>query len=382
MIARFEDLRLFQVSLENVGPFRDGTEKFRFMGTVALDGEGKVTDQAPANLFMFLAMNGSGKTTVLRTIYALMKMTGDGEAVPSTSPVFGSESRAQLDLRVTLTIEDVTRTTLVSIWYGSTEPVVKWSDRELDELAEASEWAKMGYYSRGGLQTISPECNEIGRAIRDHIRSNIGRHPTELYGLSSTLPSVLFFPANRAVLRPVGARAVSTPQGWGYQPAQLFESDGPAWDTSIDSVLVWLEWLGDGRLEDLLRYVNSNVFRDEEKVIRRPQRETLATMVSTKDSEHSLDELSHGERALLQLYVRTLCHMTSNSVILIDEIENHLHTKWMNSFFGGLKALLRDVPSLAVIFTTHNRELLKVFDHTTVEDGLVKGGYLVERGIE
>ena len=128
--------------------------------------------------------------------------------------------------------------------------------------------------------------------------------------------------------------------------------------------------------------MNSNVFRDEEKVIRRPQRETLATMVSTKDGEHSLDELSHGERALLQLYVRTLCHMTSNSVILIDEIENHLHTKWMNSFFGGLKALLRDVPSLAVIFTTHNRELMRVFDHTTVEDGLVKGGYLVERGIE
>ena len=382
MISRFDDLRTLQLSLENVGPFRDGVEKFRFMGTVAVGREGNTTAEAPANLYMLLAMNGSGKTTILRTIYSLMKMTGDGEAGETASPVFGQDSRAQLDLRVTLTIDDVTRTTLVSIWHGSPEPVVEWSKRELDEVAEVSAWAKIGYYSRGGTRAMSPECNEIGREIREHIQSNIGRHPTELYGLSSTLPSVLFFPANRAVLRPVGDRAVSIPQGWGYQPGQLFESDGPAWGSSIDSALVWLEWLGDGRLEELLRYVNTNVFHEGEKVIRRPRRDTLATMVSTKDGDHPLDELSHGERSLLQLYVRTVCNMTSNSVILIDEIENHLHTKWLNSFFGGLKELLRDVPSLSVIFTTHNRELMKVFDHTSFERGLIKGGYLVERGIE
>jgi hypothetical protein len=43
--------------------------------------------------------------------------------------------------------------------------------------------------------------------------------------------------------------------------------------------------------------------------------------------------------------------------------------------------LVRDVPSLSIIFTTHNREILKVFDHQTPEEGLVKGGFLIEEGL-
>ena len=162
----------------------------------------------------------------------------------------------------------------------------------------------------------------------------------------------------------------------------MFEADGPLWDCSIDSALVWLEWLEDGRIDELLKYINSNLFSESGKSIQRPRRDTLGAVISTREGNHSLGGLSHGEQALLQLYVRTLCHMTENSVLLIDEIENHLHTKWMNRFFAALKSLIRDVPSLSVIFTTHNRELMKVFDHTRSESGLIKGGYLIEEGID
>jgi len=38
-------------------------------------------------------------------------------------------------------------------------------------------------------------------------------------------------------------------------------------------------------------------------------------------------------------------HMTGNTIILIDEIETHLHTKYMNRMFQALKALvIGDVP--------------------------------------
>jgi predicted ATP-dependent endonuclease of OLD family len=37
--------------------------------------------------------------------------------------------------------------------------------------------------------------------------------------------------------------------------------------------------------------------------------------------------------------------MTGNTIILIDEIETHLHTKYMNRMFQALKALvIGDVP--------------------------------------
>lgn len=382
MITTFRELRLLQLSLRDIGPFRTNVTGFRFMGTLDLDMDSKPPAEAPANLYMLLARNGKGKTTILQTIYSLMDMTGEDDGFGQALSVFDDGGWAQLDLRITLTIDDTTRTMLLSIWYGSEEPLVDWSESEIDEVADASEWAKIGFVPRGGENVLSPETNHVGREIRDHIAYCTGEYPNELYGLSSSLPSVLFFPANRAVLAPVGDRAVVCPKGWGYRPAQMFNADGPDWESSVDSVLVWLEWLNDGRLEDLLTYVNENLFVDTEKAIERPRRADLATVVSTQVGNHTLGNLSHGERALLQLYVRTLCHMTENSILLIDEIESHLHTRWMNRFFLALKSLIRDVPSLTVVFTTHNRELIRVFDHKRAEEGLVKGGYLIDEGME
>lgn len=382
MISRFGELRLLQLSLRNVGPFRERIRRFEFMGTLGKDAEGKPRGDAPANLYMLFAMNGKGKTTILRAIHRLMAMTGSGDEEGLDTSLFSQDASAQLDLRLTLTVDGDTRTTLLSIWYGTEGPLVEWTNQEVDEKADASEWAKLGFTAQTGERVLSPESDNLGRNIREHIRYGIGEHPTQLYGLSTGLPSVLFFPANRMVWPSVGERMVVCPNGWGYQPAQMFESDGPTWASSIDSALVWLEWLDDGRLDELLSFVNRNLFRDGKKSIQRPRRDTLSAVVSTSNGDHALSELSHGERALLQLYVRTLCHMTENSVLLIDEIENHLHTRWMNLFFSALKTLIREVPSLSVVFTTHNRELMRVFDHTRPETGIVKGGYLIEDGIE
>ena len=82
------------------------------MGSLGLDVDGKPRGEAPANLYMLFAMNGMGKTTILRAIYTLMTLTGDGETEDAELLVFGDGARAQLDLRMTLTIEDTTRTTL------------------------------------------------------------------------------------------------------------------------------------------------------------------------------------------------------------------------------------------------------------------------------
>ena len=44
--------------------------------------------------------------------------------------------------------------------------------------------------------------------------------------------------------------------------------------------------------------------------------------------------------------------------------------------------MLREVPTLSIVFTTHNRELIRVFDHNLEEEGLVKGGYMIEDEID
>ena len=382
MIATFSDLKLLRLAVENVGPFRNGIKVFNFEGELDKDETGKSRGRAPSNMYMLLSKNGRGKTTILETVYTLMSLYENPYREVNTLSRFDESSRAQLDLRVTITIEDVTQTTLTSIWYGCREPVKTWTDIEIDEIAEASVWAKIGFENYQDVIVESSETNQIGKTIRELIRSNIGKPPTDLFGLSCDLPCVLFFPANRAIFSPHKERSVIQPTDWGYQPNYLFEADGPKWETTIDSIFVWLEWLGDDRLSQLLDYLNRNIFENENKSILRPEREILSTFISTATGLHPLEKLSHGERSLLQLFVRTLCHMTDNTVILIDEIEVHLHTQLMNRFFLALKSLIKNVPSLSVIFSTHNRELMTVFDHTSFEKGLVKGGYLIEGGID
>ena len=126
-----------------------------------------------------------------------MTLIGSPESDDEVRSLFGDGAYAQLDFRVTLTIDDTTRTTLVSLWFGSMDPPIEWSQQELDEIAEASAWAKIGFVSRGGETLLSPVSNSLGRNIRDQIHRDSGAHPTKLFGLSSSSPSVLFFPANR-----------------------------------------------------------------------------------------------------------------------------------------------------------------------------------------
>ena len=54
----------------------------------------------------------------------------------------------------------------------------------------------------------------------------------------------------------------------------------------------------------------------------------------------------------------------------------------MNRMFEAMKELLRKYTALTLIFTTHNRELMHVFQHNVKEDGLVKGGHLIESDIQ
>ena len=380
------DWRLIGLTLDRLGPFRQGAQRFDFFG-VDLDTR-SATGAGPANIYMLLAANAHGKTTVLDTIYGLFGLLNQ----PPTGRFanYPAKGVAQLDVRATWTIDGRTQTVLLSIWTGAEEPLEAWGPLRLEEGAQAGSWARLGIWMAVDGLVVAEQSDELGRLLFNAIRKALNRAPTELFGLSQYMPCVLFFPADRRVVAPRDEQSVTRPDKWGYQPAQLFSSDGPDWGSSIDNVLVWLEWLsvpvgasGDTRVEQLLAFVNELIFRDDPtKEIQRPHREELRTYVRTRHGAHTLAELSHGERAILQIIARTLTHMTTNTVVLVDEIDIHLHTRWMNRMFEAIKALVKKYPTLSVVFTTHNRELITVFDFETKEEGLVKGGYLIADEIE
>jgi hypothetical protein len=313
-----DNLRVLRFTIDNIGPFRQGTQSVEFMGKSP--GTGEQPEQLePSNFYMLLSKNGYGKTTILECIHGLMGIIGSHE--PRSFRYYGldQDGRAQLDLRITWTIDETTQTVLLSLWSGDSEPLRPWSAAEIDEHAQASQWAKLGFERVGRSLQIASGSNELGRLLHDEVASKRGTPPTALYGLSSDLPCVIYFPANRALFAPSEPRAVVRPNAWGYEPAYRFEMDGPEWATSVDNLLVWLEWLNDERLGDLLKYVNENLFAEPGKTLRPPKREELAAFVSTATGDHPLSQLSHGERALLQFFARSLSHMTSNTIVLIEK---------------------------------------------------------------
>ena len=373
MDVRIADWKLLQLTVEGVGPFQNGPQTFSFAGEPT-DGD---PDPGPSNLYMLLAKNGYGKTTLLECVYGLFGLLA--EPAVGRFATLGDRGRAQLDVRATWTIDGRTQTVVLSIWTGAETPLVVWSPDDLDTAQASTDWARLGLETIYGGVSLANGTDGLGQRLYHSILKSRGKAPRALFGGDQDMPSVLFFSADRRIARPDDTRRVERPTGFVYQPSHCFESDGPEWGTTIDNLLVWLDWLDDGRLKDLLAFVNARLFEGESsKAIRPPRRQELLTYVSTSMGDHPLVDLSHGERALLQLYVRIACSMTSNTVVLIDEVETHLHSNWMFRLFGGLKDLLREVPALSIVFTTHNRELIRIFDHQKKEEGLVKGGYIIK----
>ena len=370
------DLKVLRLTLDRIGPFQETEKVITFFGPTDESGT-----KGPANLYMLLAKNGHGKTTILEAIHGLFGLLGRPVTGRFAEP--GFHGRVQADLRATWTLEGQTQTVLLSIWTGGPNPLKAWDNAsERDDFAQAPEWATLGLEWNGAGIVFYDRTDELGLAFYRAVQEQVDQAPTGLFGVSGEMPTVLLFPADRTLVAPEPHRAVQRPEIWGYQPARRFGADGPSWPSSIDNLLVWLDWLDDKRLDGLIDYVNENLFHELGKTLRKPQREELAAYISTATGEHGLPALSHGERALLQVYTRLAAHMTRNTIVLIDEVETHLHPVWMQRLFRALKSLAAGNERLSIIFTTHSRELIRDFDHKMLEPKLTKGVYLIPDEVE
>ncbi|OQX07798.1 MAG: AAA family ATPase, partial [Desulfobacteraceae bacterium IS3] len=176
--------------------------------------------------------------------------------------------------------------------------------------------------------------------------------------------------------------SIIQPDNWGYKPVHIFAQEGEHWTKSLDNLLVWLSWLGDGRFERARDIVNQRVFRGTQKFLKGIRKSPPQAIVLNGKETHSLDKLSSGEKSLVQLFLRIGTHITRNSILLIDEMDVHLHPKWQHRLLNILKGLLKDHPGLTVIATTHSREILRAFAYEIKEEGLRKGGYIIEKDLD
>lgn len=372
MALRSTHFALAGVTLLDVGPLRD---------TTSLSFLTETND--PANIYLVMGPNGGGKTTLLEAIVSAMRMLEQG-----THPNYGMRALdegnggVQLDAIVHLDDGRTGETFLLSIVLGQQGLLKSWTEQDL-RAVEASAQIVVRYAKRLGTGVVErlPDSDPQAIEFTDTIINAIGEPANSLFGAGTyALPTLLYFPSDRGIARnAIPGRAVSRPQQLSYAPVHVFGVDGSAWENSLDNLFVWFTWLGDGRAELCRDIVNRYVFRDGSKTLLEVDREKLRAPVEVDGMfEHGLDQLSSGERQLVQLLVRIASHMTRATIVLIDETEQHLHLVMRRRLINILKDWVREYEGLSFYLTSHQTDTLRILAPKVPEEGLRKFGCLVK----
>ncbi len=124
----------------------------------------------------------------------------------------------------------------------------------------------------------------------------------------------------------------------------------------------------------------------EFKYIRRTE---LQPIIEQNGHEVTLDKLSSGNLFLIEHLVLLICKMyslavlrkipaneilNSPGVLLIDEIENHLHPRWQKSILGIIRKLF---PNLQIVLTTHSPFILSSLPGVKIYTCKSEPGYSV-----
>ena len=368
------------VTVDNIGPFRTQPYEIDFT-----DDNGD-----PCNLFLLLSKNGAGKTTLLEILARLMDFVFHPEPKHFGHEDFDQgKGRVQWDIRLKATWRETKMTVLLSMLAGSlnreTPAIKEWSEKSLDQYG-ISHWYRIGHRRGeiGGKWRPVGKTDEFMDALIGMIQAEtaLSSPPAGFEEPILTLPRVLFFSAYRNIERVESLeRSIARPENWGYSPAYEIPSQGSQWKQSLDNLLVWLKWLDDGRFERARDIVNKRVFDEGAKFLADIRKDPPEAIVNSGGEKHRLDRLSSGEKSLVHLFLRIGAHMTQNTIILIDELDVHLHPNWQHRIIAQFKAFVRDYPGVTVITSTHSREILGAFPLDIPEPGVRKGGEIIKQGI-
>ncbi|MBF0370176.1 MAG: AAA family ATPase [Magnetococcales bacterium] len=373
------EFRPLFLTVENIGPFQGKPYTVDFT----------TSDNEPCNFFLLISENGRGKTTLLETMVDLVSLLSTSNGLPLKmlrEELKKDTGRAQIDFFFKYNFSgSSTKAMIFSIEAGKRKhnPLKDWAEDEVQIFSARNQethiWlnrsTKQEKWHRRNKVNIGPQSGRL-EMFADFAQKARGQSPGQT---ENNPPTILFFPDNRGIppADSFGNRSISQPSNWRYQLVHQFGLER-GWNRSLDNMLVWLSWLDDGRLEKAKQMVNDWAFKDTNKVLEGIRKEPPEAVVNNNGVKHRLDLLSGGERNLVQLCLRLGAHMTQNTIVLIDELDLHLHIKWQHRLLNRLKGMVKENPGLTVIATTHSKEIIEAFASDLKEEGLRKGGQIID----
>jgi predicted ATP-binding protein involved in virulence len=187
------------------------------------------------------------------------------------------------------------------------------------------------------------------------------------------LPLVVYYPVNRAVLD----ISLEIPEKQAFEQIDAYEQAIAGVQIGFGSFFQWFRALED--LENEERRDDPDYRNQQLEAVRqavysllpgfsnlRVRRSPLRMTVGKQKQELIINQLSDGEKCLLAMagdLARRLAianpglpdPLQGSGVVLIDEIELHLHPKWQREIIPALK---RTFPNCQFIVTTHSPQVL------------------------
>jgi predicted ATP-binding protein involved in virulence len=353
---------------------------FRGIGDLTLDFD----DIGPTVL---IGVNGVGKSRILDCLAILLSQyTGrvqDDSSTRSLSEqdITNGHKETQIEITISLTEgEDITWSLSQERQEGKSAQSPATRLEAIKLLADISSKERLQNLSRGGkdlrkfleaVEVLSQEVDEVSQEplekVVDEINSKLANNE------NASIPLAVYYPVNRAVLD---------------MPLEISEeylmTQRNAYDQALTGGRIdfkgFFEWFRNQEdLENQFRRDNPSHRDKQLEAVRgavsslqpdfsdlRVERSPLRMTVKKQGQELIVNQLSDGEKCLLALVgdlARRLAianpgleePLQGKGVILLDEIELHLHPKWQRQI---ISSLTRTFPNCQFIITTHSPQVL------------------------
>ncbi len=285
--------------------------------------------------------NGSGKTTLLRCIARAAELL---LGQPGDMPHEVNAAECRIDF---------------AIADGTREPdEVRFLVGKKTFVKESGSDNRYGYFtSKGSDPFLAGMAASLGQMLR---RDRFA---------GSTFPRLVFFPSDE--------RDLVVPELSYKSPGQLDDNAGfvawwqrgssQQWNGSLVELLFSARWADlnakeQGKPQEarsLERYTKA--FADLTLGEKRLTWTTKGDLVIelANGTQHSLQELSSGERQALLLLAELRRLWRPGSLVLIDELELHLHDAWQGRLYDAVKAMQAELGG-QVIITTQSHSLFEM----------------------
>lgn len=306
--------------------------------------------------------NGTGKTTVLELIEALLRLLIDPE---KPADILKQASSSSL---IILTIE-----------FSNEE--INWIEGNLGLLFQQHSEPKILHLVVGNYN-LNPELIEsIGANAHGLLSGKPGYHLGDIpdvlaaklqnkvanartFKESEWLGGFLYFPFDRQIGK-VHTGAIERPK---TKPDWVFRYTTPArWQGSLEQLWVWQNYLdlekGAGEAGNLTRFVDSveKVLGENRRITIDQGQVVVPVGWSVNEGEPTrvpLDQLPSGEQQVLLLFGELARWRRRGGIIAIDEVENSLHPTLQRLVMWNLRRLAQEWDA-QVIVATHSLEVIQ-----------------------